>query len=263
MATTEKRKDRSKNAQRCRLAEFCIPAYNEEQVLRANSLKLLDYLNRQEFPFDWRIVLIINGSSDRTWEIAGELAGKNPRIKAVNMPLPGRGRAQREYFSESRADLLFYMDADLSVSLETIPDLIAPIMAGTYDLVIGSRLLPGARTERSFVRELASQSYNSLSRLILGHRFTDLQCGFKVFRTDLFKMLEPNILDDFWFFDTELVLWAQRSGYRIKEIPVDWRENRYDKRKSKIGVFRNSWEFLENLLALRRRIRADGAAAPH
>lgn len=240
------------------ITEFCIPAYNEEQIIRGSALKLLEYLEAGALPFDWNIVIIVNGSTDGTPRIAMELAAGHPRIKTVNLPLPGRGRAQKKYFSESRADLLVYMDADLSVSLENIPDLIDPVLAGEYDLVMGSRLLPGARTERSFMREFASQSYNRLSRLILGHDFTDLQCGFKAFKKEVFAEVGPRIQDDLWFFDTELVAWARRCGFRIKEIPVDWRENRFDGRKSKLGVLRNSWKFIRNLFGLRRRLR--GAA---
>lgn len=236
------------------LIEFCIPAYNEEQILRENVLKLLTYLTAQDLSFNWQIVLIINGSSDRSLEIAEKLASDEEKIKIKNIPLPGKGRAQKTYFLESSADILIYTDADLAVSLDNLKDLIAPILDQDYDLVIGSRLLAESKIERSFAREFVSQTYNFLSRLILSHHFADLQCGFKAFKREVFTKLAPNIQDNFWFFDTELVVWAQKLGYKIKEIPVDWQENRYDKRRSKVRVFHDSWKFFENLIRLRLRI---------
>ena len=125
--------------------------------------------------------------------------------------------------------------------------------------MIGSRLAAGARAERSWWRAFNCRVYNFLSRRLLGHDFFDLQCGFKAIRAETFKNLADLMKDDQWFFDTELVVWTRRVGYKIKEIPVNWQENRYAKRASRVKVWRDAGHFFLNLLALRRRLKAEPA----
>ena len=139
------------------------------------------------------------------------------------------------------------MDIDLAVSLHNIPNLIKPLIQDNFDLVIGSRLLPRSKTARSALRTFSSKTYNLLSRLILGHNLSDLQCGFKAIKTKPFKHLIPYIKDNKWFFDTELIAFADYFGYRIKEIPVAWQENRYQARKSKVNLINDSIKFIINL----------------
>ncbi len=235
--------------------DFCIPVYNEEKILKNNILKLFSYCQKQNFPFAWQIVIVVNGSDDRSLAIALNLAQKNPKIKVINLKQAGKGRAIKHYGEQSQADILVYMDVDLAVSLDNINDLIFPLLQNKADLVIGSRLLAESKINRSFVRELSSQGYNFLSRLILGHHFSDLQCGFKAIRKDFLKKIAPYIKNNHWFFDTELIVFTNLFGGQIKEIPVDWSENRYEQRKSKVNLIKDSFKFLFNLIKLKRKIR--------
>jgi glycosyltransferase involved in cell wall biosynthesis len=200
--------------------------------------------------------MVVNGSSDGSRKIGDELSAREPQsIKVVEFPEPGRGRALKRYWQQSSADIVAYMDADLAVALDDIPLLVGPIISGEADLVFGSRLLKNSKTERSFIRELTSRSYILLSRLILGHKFSDVQCGFKAVRRPAFAKVAPYITGDFWFFDTELIMLAKLFGYRLKEIPVDWRENRFGKRATKVKLIGDSITFFRNLWPLRRRLK--------
>ncbi len=234
------------------LIEFCLPAYNEEKILKNNILQLLQYLKQQGFNFDWKIIILNNGSTDNTDKICLELEKEN--IKTEYIKSPGKGRAIKTYGLNCQADILVYMDIDLAVSLYNIPDLIKPIIQEGFDLVIGSRLLPNSKTERSFLRSFSSKSYNLLSKIILRHNLSDLQCGFKAIKVNKFKQLMPRIQSNEWFFDTELIAFANHFGRKIKEIPVDWQENRYEARKSKINLARDSMKFIVNLIKLKLRL---------
>lgn len=234
------------------LIEFCLPIYNEEKILKANALYLLDFCQKQSFDFDWKIILVINGSSDNSAAISRELAeNNNGRINYFIVEEQGRGQALKKYWTLSQADIAAYMDIDLAASLNNIPGLINSIKSGTTDVAIGSRLMAESSITRSFIRELSSQTYNFLSRIILGHKFSDLQCGFKAVRIETFKKISPFIKNDKWFFDTEMIAYAHRLGYKVAEIPVNWSENRYDKRKSKVNLLKDSLIFLVNLIKLR------------
>jgi len=234
------------------LIEFCVPVYNEEKILQNNILELLEYLEQQNFSFAWRIVIINNGSTDNTGKICNEF--RHEKIKIENIEQPGKGVAIRIYGLKSNADIFVYMDVDLAVSLRDIPDLIKPVIEEDFDLVIGSRLLPESKTERSWTRSLSSKCYNFLSQIILRHNFSDLQCGFKAIKINALKRVIPNIQSNRWFFDTELIAFANRFNYKIKEIPVEWKENRYDTRKSKVNLFKESVKFFVNLVRLRNRL---------
>jgi hypothetical protein len=235
--------------------EFCLPIYNEEKILKNNVLKLLNYCANQNFNFDWRIVLLNNDSQDNSERICEELFNKNyKKIKVENIKQSGRGRALKLYWQKSKANIVVYMDIDLAVSLNNISDLINSIIKENFDLTIGSRLLPDSKINRSFIRELSSQSYNFLSKIILDHNFSDLQCGFKAIKVDVFNKIAPYIKDNKWFFDTELIFFTNYFGYRIKEMPVDWQENRYDKRKTKVNLIKDSFKFIINLIKLKIKI---------
>ena len=235
--------------------DFCLPVKNEEKIMAANARRLCDFLEAQKLAEDWQIVIIVNGSQDNSEAIAQGLVDENSgRFRLYCLKDGGKGLALKKYFAVSQADILVFMDIDLAVSLDNLPSLIAPILRHENDLVIGSRLLPGSQIDRSFWRSLVSHSYNIFSRLVLSHSLSDLQCGFKALTRELFDRVRPFLLDNNWFFDTELVVFAVRLGYRIKEMPVDWREDRYDDRKSKIRVLVDVWAFIRNLLCLRGRL---------
>jgi len=235
--------------------EFCLPVYNEEKILKDNILKLLNYCQKQNFNFHWRIVIINNGSTDHSLFIANDLAKKYPKnITVENIKQDGKGRAIKTYGLKSKADIMAYMDIDLAVSLNNIFDLVSPVILNKADLVIGSRLLPDSKTDRTFFRGLSSQIYILLAKIILSHNFSDLQCGFKAIKTNIFKKIIPYIENNKWFFDTELITYVNHFGYLIKEIPVDWSENRYQKRKSKLNLIKGGFKFIINLIKLKIQI---------
>jgi glycosyltransferase involved in cell wall biosynthesis len=232
--------------------EFCLPVFNEEGILENSIKKLMYFCEKKQFPYDWRIVVVSNGSTDSSVEIARCLVG--PKCVLENIAEAGRGRALRNYWHRSNADLLVYMDVDLAVSLDDISDLLNPLLFGEADLVIGSRLLPTSKISRSLIREASSRGYSLVSRLILNHPYKDLQCGFKAIRKTAFEAIFPFLEENKWFFDTELIIFAHRKNFRIKEIPVDWSENRYDLRRSKVKIFRDTMVFIKNLIRLKFRL---------
>ena len=183
--------------------------------------RLVAYL-RDSFPFRAQITIADNGSTDATWVIADRLARELPEVRAVHMELPGRGRALRAIWSQSEAEVLAYMDVDLSTDLNALLPLVAPLLSGHSDLAIGTRLARGSRVIRGPKRELISRGYNLLLRTLMGARFSDAQCGFKAIRRDQARALLPLTTDTGWFFDTELLVLAERAGLRIHEVPVDW-----------------------------------------
>ena len=201
--------------------DIVVPVRNEERDLAPSVRRLVSYL-RESFPFSARVTIADNGSTDATWAIASQLARELPEVRAVHMELPGRGRALRAIWSESDAEVLAYMDVDLSTDLNALLPLVAPLLSGHSDLAIGTRLARGSRVIRGPKRELISRSYNMLLRTLMGARFSDAQCGFKAIRRDQARALLPLTQDTGWFFDTELLVLAERAGLRIHEIPVDW-----------------------------------------
>jgi putative flippase GtrA len=201
--------------------DIVVPVRNEERDLAPSVRRLVAYL-RESFPFHARITVADNGSTDATWAIASRLARELPEVRAVHMELPGRGRALRDIWSQSEADVLAYMDVDLSTDLNALLPLVAPLMSGHSDLAIGTRLARGSRVIRGPKRELISRGYNLLLRTLMGARFSDAQCGFKAIRRDQARALLPLTRDTGWFFDTELLVLAERAGLRIHEVPVDW-----------------------------------------
>jgi putative flippase GtrA len=201
--------------------EIVVPVRDEAAALEASVRRLHGYL-RSSFPFSFRVTIADNGSSDGTWEIARSLAQELPHVEAVRLDLPGRGRALSAVWSRSDAAVVTYMDVDLSTDLAALLPLVAPLLSGHSDLAIGSRLTRGARVVRGVKRELISRCYNALLHTILRTRFSDAQCGFKAVRADRVQQLLPQVRDTAWFFDTELLVLAERMGLRIHEVPVDW-----------------------------------------
>jgi glycosyltransferase involved in cell wall biosynthesis len=204
--------------------EIVIPVHNEQAALEASVRMLQGHLSAA-FPFSWQITIVDNASTDGTLVHARRLMYELPAVEAMHLREKGRGRALRAAWSASRAEVVAYMDVDLSTDLAALLPLVAPLMSGHSDVAIGTRLHPAARVTRSAKRELISRAYNRLLRLILRARFSDAQCGFKAIRGDLARELLPHIADDAWFFDTELLVLAQRRGLRIHEVPVDWAED--------------------------------------
>jgi putative flippase GtrA len=201
--------------------DIVVPVKNEERDLAPSIRRLVGYV-RDRLPFTARVTIADNGSTDGTWTIARLLCEEFPEVRAVHMELPGRGRALRAIWSQSDADVLAYMDVDLSTDLNALLPLVAPLLSGHSDLAIGSRLARGSRVIRGTKREVISRCYNLLLRTSLGAGFSDAQCGFKAINREAARVLLPLTEDTGWFFDTELLVLAERAGLRIHEVPVDW-----------------------------------------
>ncbi len=203
------------------VVDIVIPVYNEEIDLEPCVRRLHAHL-AAGMPYPFQITVADNASTDTTLEVANRLAGEFPSVRVVHMPEKGRGRALRAVWSTSDAAVLAYMDVDLSTDLAAVLPLIAPLISGHSDLAIGTRLHRGSRVVRGAKREFISRSYNLMLRHTLSTRFSDAQCGFKAIRREVAAHLLPLVEDDGWFFDTELLVLAERSGLRIHEVPVDW-----------------------------------------
>ncbi|HEX3509492.1 MAG TPA: dolichyl-phosphate beta-glucosyltransferase [Solirubrobacteraceae bacterium] len=235
--------------------EVVVPVYNEAHVLRASITTLHAHM-RATFAFPFAITIADNASGDGTLDVARALARELPEIGVLHLDRKGRGRALRAAWSQSRAEVVAYMDVDLSTGLEALAPLVEPLLAGRGDVAIGSRLAPGAHVRRSVRRELISRTYNAILRLALGAGFSDAQCGFKAARREVLAPLLAAVADDEWFFDTELLYRAQRARLSIREIPVEWVEDQ----DSRVAIFATACADLRGVMRLRHGPRAAPAA---
>ncbi|MEW2483826.1 bifunctional glycosyltransferase family 2/GtrA family protein [Mycobacterium sp. NPDC049093] len=201
--------------------DVVVPVYNEQATL-AHSVRRLHRYLAENFAVPVRITIADNASVDETPRIAAELAAELDDVRVVRLEEKGRGRALRAVWSASDAPVLAYMDVDLSTDLAALAPLVAPLISGHSDLAIGTRLGRGSRVVRGAKREIISRCYNFILKSTLAARFSDAQCGFKAIRADVARELLPHVADTGWFFDTELLVLAERSGLRIHEVPVDW-----------------------------------------
>ncbi len=230
-----------------RSVDIIIPVYNEEATLPKCVATLSEFAEK-ELPFcDWRIVVADNGSVDSTGEVAERLASENQKVALVHLTEKGRGRALFKVWMESEADVICYMDVDLSTRLDALPALVGSIEDGN-DVAIGTRLARASRVEkRSVKREFISRCYNLLIKLMFQTKFSDAQCGFKAINQKVSKELVPLIRDKGWFFDTELLILAEKNGYQMKEIPVHW----VDDPDTRVKVVSTAWKDFKGLLRLR------------
>jgi glycosyltransferase involved in cell wall biosynthesis len=206
------------------LVDVVVPVHNEERDLEPNVRRLHAYLVHA-FPVRARITIADNASTDGTWPQAQALAADLSDVRAVRLAAKGRGHALRAAWTGSDAPVVAYMDVDLSTDLAALLPLVAPLLSGHSDVAIGTRLSRHARVVRGPKRELISRGYNLLLRSILRTGFSDAQCGFKAIRADRARTLLPQVQDNGWFFDTELLVRAERAGMRIHEVPVDWTDD--------------------------------------
>lgn len=205
--------------------EIVMPVYNEESELAENIRTLSSFLSRGGKDFSWTITIADNASTDGTWTIARALARHMKQVRAVHLPKKGRGRAVKSVWMKSRADVLAYMDIDLSTDLKHLLPLVHATLRG-YDLAVGSRNLSGSRVHgRNALRTITSKGYIALIKMFFFVHFSDAQCGFKAITRKAAHALLPHVADDEWFFDTELLLLAEKKGYRIYEEPVTWIDN--------------------------------------
>jgi glycosyltransferase involved in cell wall biosynthesis len=231
--------------------DITIPVLNEQTVIESNLSTLAAYLSA-ECPYDWSITVVDNGSTDHTGSIADSFAAANSYTRIIRLDRPGRGGALKEAWSTSSADVVAYMDVDLSTGLESLRPLLEPIVQGETDISIGSRLAPGAAIERTVQREVISRIYNIIARRFLHYTVRDAQCGFKAMQASVARDLIPRIEDNGWFFDTELLVLAWRDGLRINEIPVHWVEDD----DSRVRIIRTA---LDDLRGIWRLWRAGGS----
>ena len=225
--------------------DVVIPVYNEEKDLPRNVVILHDYL-KEHLANPWRIVIADNGSTDNTPSIAKMLSQKYSGILFVHLPQKGRGRALRTAWLGSTADIVSYMDVDLSTHLSYFPKLVQAVEEGS-DVAVGSRLARGAQVKRSWKRSFISRSYNLMIKGLFFSTFTDAQCGFKALHRRVAHALVPLVKNNNWFFDSELLIIAAKHGYLIKDMPVEWVEDP----DSRVKAVRTAWEDIKGLLRLR------------
>ncbi len=206
------------------VVDIAIPVYNEERDLETSVRTLHAYL-AAHIAHAARITIVDNASTDRTCAIGIRLARDLDGVRFLHLDEKGRGRALRTAWLDTDAEIVAYMDVDLSTTLDALAPLLEPIVEGRADITIGSRLAPGARVTRGLKRECISRGYNLLLRMALHARYRDAQCGFKAVRARVARELLPMVRDQGWFFDTELLTLAQRVGMRIVEVPVTWVED--------------------------------------
>jgi glycosyltransferase involved in cell wall biosynthesis len=243
--------------------EIVVPVHNEAPQLAERITALRAFLD-ESFPLRALVTIVDNASTDDTAQIAAALAAQLPGVSSMRLERKGRGHALRTAWSSSDAPVLAYMDVDLSTALPALLPLVAPLLSGHRDVAIGSRLARGAHVVRGPKRELISRAYNLLLKLTLRGRFSDAQCGFKALRRDAAERLLPLVEDDEWFFDTELLVTAQRLGLRIGEVPVDWVDDP-DSRVKIVSTALNDLRGVGRLLLHQprgaRSVRSDEVAA--
>jgi putative flippase GtrA len=245
--------------------DLVVPVYNEQTDLEPSVRRLHCYLGAH-LPVTWRITIADNASTDRTWPIASRLARELPGVQAIRLPDKGRGRALHAAWGASDATVLAYVDVDLSTDLAALHPLIAPLLSGHSDVAIGTRLTHSSRVIRGPKRELISRAYNTLLHAALNTKFSDAQCGFKAIRRDRAQLLLPLVKDNEWFFDTELLVLAERSGLRIHEVPVDWTDDpdsRVELRSTAVADLRGVVRLMRGLASGTIPLEALRASASH
>lgn len=230
-----------------KLVDILLPVYNEQHVLEKSITTLRKFLQDNVRDFDWIITVGDNASTDDTLNVARGLEQKFEDVRVFHLDQKGRGRMVKYAWSKSEADILSYMDIDLSTGLDAFPPMIRSIMEG-FDVAIGSRQYPGANVDRGFKREAISRGYIWVLRLLLNFPFTDAQCGFKAvskqFVNETFHVIEDNE----WFFDTELLYLAHMNGYQVKELPVRWIEDT----DSRVKIMRTAWMDIKGCFRMRK-----------
>ncbi len=239
------------------VVDLVVPVYNEAASL-ARQVRRLHRALQRTLPLSWRIVIADNGSIDETPRVADRLAAELPGVAVLHLAAKGRGRALRAAWLRSDAQVVAYTDVDLSTNLAALYPLVASVLSGYAEIAIGSRLLPGSRTTRGPKREFISRTYNRLLHLLLGARFRDAQCGFKALRRDVATALVPEVADQAWFFDTELLIRAERHGLRVVELPVEW----VDDPDSRVDIVRTAVEDLRGVRRLLRQLGPRHASTP-
>ena len=228
--------------------DVVVPVLNEEKDLPPSIGRLHEFLSRHFSAHTWRIVIADNGSTDSTPEVSKRLTEEYPQVAYVRLEQRGRGRALRKVWLESNADIVGYMDIDLSTDLSALPSLVEAVSVEGYDIATGSRLVKGAQViGRPLGREFISRAYSLIFRAMFLTRFRDGQCGFKALNRRVAQVVVPLVRDPGWFFDTELLILAEKNGYSIKEVPVKWT----DDPDSRVRIVSTAYQDMKGLLRLR------------
>ena len=227
--------------------DVVLPVYNEEHVLE-RSVRTLHLFLTDNLPHEWRILIADNGSQDRTQEIAKRLSAELDGVEVLHIPEPGRGRALTKAWLSSDADVLSYMDIDISTDLGMFPKLVSAVAGQGYDVAAGTRLGAGAETTRSAKREVLSRGFVLMINLLMGTKLRDTQCGFKAISRECAQTLLPLVQDTGWFWDTELLLLAAKGGWRMTFVPVRWLEDP----DTRVKVASTVWRDLKGLARMRR-----------
>ncbi|HOZ36263.1 MAG TPA: glycosyltransferase [bacterium] len=230
------------------MVSIVIPAYNEASILEKNILQLFAFCQKNILA-PWQIIISDNASDDGTSDIAGRLATLYPEIKHLRLAGRGKGLAVISAWQKFPADIYIFMDADLSVDLSALPPLVSAVQSGA-DIAAGSRFVSGSSVERSFVRRLISNFLRLILKILLGLKVQDAPCGFKAVNHRVVSQIVPRIKNRTWFFDTELIILAERANLAIQEIPVVWQEIKNTNRRSKVGLLRAMIEYLKNIYRL-------------
>ena len=238
--------------------DVVVPVYNEERALPQSIPVLRGFLSGPSFPFEWRIVIADNASVDNTPAVAQGLAGANSgEVEYVRIERKGRGFALKQTWLASPMDIVSYMDVDLSTDLEAFPALIGAIANNAYHVAVGSRLASESQITRSLKRRVLTRGYNTLIKAMFRTHFSDAQCGFKAVHRQAAQSIVPLIEDNNWFFDTELLILAEKMGYLVKDVPVKWVEDM----DTRVKIAATVTEDMRGLLRLRTSRpwrRADG-----
>lgn len=222
-----------------------IPAYNEEQRLPYTLEQIFSFLKEQSYQAE--VLVIENGSTDRTYQIATGFAQRYPNLRVLQEKQRGKGNAVRLGMLEARGEQRFMCDADLSMPIGELTKFLPPVLNGT-DIAIASREVQGAvRYYEPYLRHLTGRVFNYLIRLLVLPTLQDTQCGFKCFRAQVAEDIFRYQTLTGWSFDVEVLYIAQCKGYRIHEIPIDW----YFNADTKISVLKDSWKMFVDLLTIR------------
>ena len=231
------------------LIDIVVPVLNEEKILQKSIMTLDEYMAKH-LPYRYQITIADNGSQDKTLEVAKNLAEKHQSVQVVSLAERGRGQALKQVWQNSPADILTYMDVDLSTSLDDFLPMIQPLVAGEAGVAIGSRLTKGSKTTRGLKREFISRCYNGIIKWTSRTKFSDAQCGFKAIRRDVAAKFLPKIKDNEWFFDTELLIKTERAGVPIHEQPVTWIEDT----DSRVKIVKTAVDDLKGLYRVNKEL---------
>ncbi len=231
--------------------DIVLPGLNEEGILASTVATLVDFMDTRMAAYDWRIIIADNGSTDSTPNIARQLAAEIDRVDYLRLEQRGRGRALKYAWGQSDAEVMVYMDMDLSTDLNALPALVAAVAEDGedgYDVATGSRLKRGAEViGRSPKREFISRCYSLIFRTMFFTGFLDAQCGFKAVNRRVAKQVLPLVEDTGWFLDSELLILCEKNGYRVFELPVRW----VDDPDSRVRIFSTAYHDMRGLLRLR------------